>query len=149
MSHVLVTVRFGSGVGDEPVGHLLADHVGGAPRHGGLEQQPHLDGLLRGDVPGGHRGLDDLVAVPRPERVVLVFGDVQPGELGHARGRRGRGDRQRVTPGRCVVAVDPDGNIFIAGTAPVHNGAPSAVTEKAVQFAARLSGKTGLYVSLS
>jgi hypothetical protein len=41
-----------------------------------------------------------------------------------------------------------NGNILIAGTAPVHNGATFMV-EKAVKFAAHAPGKTGLYVSLS
>ncbi|MDY7232661.1 DUF5011 domain-containing protein [Hyalangium rubrum] len=42
-----------------------------------------------------------------------------------------------------------NGNILISGTAPVHNGAPGQVTEKSIQFASRLSGKTGFYASLS
>jgi hypothetical protein len=41
-----------------------------------------------------------------------------------------------------------NGNILIAGTAPVANGA-AVVTEKAVRFAAYEAGLTGLYVSLS
>ena len=41
-----------------------------------------------------------------------------------------------------------NGNILIAGTAPVQNGA-ALVTEKAIRFAAYAAGKTGLYVSLS
>ena len=41
-----------------------------------------------------------------------------------------------------------DGNILVAGTAPVFNGATS-VTEQAIQFAADMPGKTGLYMSLS
>ncbi|WP_224370605.1 DUF5011 domain-containing protein [Hyalangium versicolor] len=40
------------------------------------------------------------------------------------------------------------GNIFIAGTAPVDNGA-TEVTQKAIRFASSLSGMTGLYASLS
>jgi hypothetical protein len=41
-----------------------------------------------------------------------------------------------------------NGNVLIAGTAPVANGATS-VTEQAIQFASDLPGMTGLYVSLS
>jgi hypothetical protein len=41
-----------------------------------------------------------------------------------------------------------NGNVLIAGTAPVANGA-AAVTEKAIKFAAELPGLTGLYMSLS
>jgi hypothetical protein len=42
-----------------------------------------------------------------------------------------------------------NGNVLIAGTAPVANGAPAMVTERAIQFAAAEMGLTGLYVSLS
>ncbi|WP_224249941.1 DUF5011 domain-containing protein [Hyalangium gracile] len=42
-----------------------------------------------------------------------------------------------------------NGNVFIAGTAPVANGAPELVTQRAVRFASSLSGMTGLYISLS
>ncbi|KFE62762.1 hypothetical protein DB31_3876 [Hyalangium minutum] len=41
-----------------------------------------------------------------------------------------------------------NGNVLIAGTAPVANGATS-VTEQAIQFAAYSPGQTGLYLSLS
>ncbi len=41
-----------------------------------------------------------------------------------------------------------NGNVLIAGTAPVHNNA-TLFTEKAVRFATYMPGKTGLYASLS
>ncbi len=42
-----------------------------------------------------------------------------------------------------------NGSIFIAGTAPVANGAPQEVFDSAIRFAAYESGNTGLYLSLS
>ncbi|HYH98497.1 MAG TPA: hypothetical protein VD972_21270, partial [Hyalangium sp.] len=42
-----------------------------------------------------------------------------------------------------------NGNMLVAGTAPVANGAPALVTEKAIRFASAESGLTGLYMSLS
>jgi hypothetical protein len=41
-----------------------------------------------------------------------------------------------------------NGNIFIAGTAPVHNGA-YAVTKQGIAFAIHRYGSTGMYISLS
>jgi len=49
---------------------------------------------------------------------------------------------------RAVWGPVVNGNILIAGTAPVANGA-TLVTERAIRFAAYAPGKTGLYVSLS
>jgi hypothetical protein len=49
---------------------------------------------------------------------------------------------------RHVWGPKVNGNIFIAGTAPVANGA-AAVTKKAIDFASWRWGDTGLYVSLS
>jgi hypothetical protein len=42
-----------------------------------------------------------------------------------------------------------NGNILIAGTAPVANGASAQVTDQAIKFAAAESGQTGFYGSLS
>jgi hypothetical protein len=71
---------------------------------------------------------------------VIILGDANCASLDAA---------SAAVTNRWVWGGAVNGNVLIAGTAPVANGAPVAVTEKAIGFSAAEFGLTGLYMSLS
>jgi hypothetical protein len=71
---------------------------------------------------------------------VIILGDANCASLDAA---------SAAVANRWVWGGIVNGNVLIAGTAPVANGAPAMVTEKAISFAADEMGLTGLYLSLS
>ncbi|HVG63525.1 MAG TPA: DUF5011 domain-containing protein [Hyalangium sp.] len=74
------------------------------------------------------------------EYQVIILGDANCASLDAA---------SAAVANRWVWGSVVNGNVLIAGTAPVANGAPAIVTQKAISFAAAEFSLTGLYLSLS